>query len=145
MPDQVFIHGLALETQIGIHAYEKPLRQRLVLHLEMTTKLSISARSGRIEETVDYRSVTERIQAMIHNRSFALVETVADAVATLVLTEYPVQAVRVVLEKPGAVRGADRVGVIIEREARRESAADAPSSVDGNHRTGHIGGIPDKE
>ncbi len=145
MPDRVFIHGLCLETQIGIHAYEKPLRQRLVLHLEMTIKLSVSARSGRIEETVDYRSVAERIQAMIHNRSFALIETVAEAVAALVLTEYPVQAVQVVLEKPGAVRGADRVGVIIEREADPESTADAPSSVNRNHCAGHIGCVPDKE
>jgi dihydroneopterin aldolase len=145
MPDQVFIRGLALETRIGIHTHEKPLRQRLVLQVEMTVVLSVSARSGRIEETVDYRAVSERIQAMVRERSFALVETVAEAVATLVLTEYPVQAVRVMLEKPGAVRGADQVGVIIEREARPDSSTDAPASVDRNYRTGHIGSISDEK
>ncbi len=145
MPDRVFIRGLALETQIGIHAHEKPLRQRLILHLEMSAALTASARSGRIEETIDYRSVAERIQAVVRGRSFALVETVAEAVATLVLTEYPVRKVLVELEKPGAIRGADRVGVMIEREATSTSDTDAPPSVDGDDCSGHVGGIPDQK
>ena len=47
----------------------------------------------------------------------ARVETLAERVAQIVITEFGVQRVRLKLSKPGAVRGARAVGVMIERSA----------------------------
>jgi len=53
----------------------------------------------------------------VSQSSFELVETLAERVAQIVLTEFGVQRVRLKLSKPGAVRGARAVGVTIERSA----------------------------
>ena len=47
---------------------------------------------------------------------FGLVETLAERCAAIVLDEFDVRWLRLKLSKPGAVRGARAVGVIIERE-----------------------------
>ena len=47
---------------------------------------------------------------------FGLVETLAERIAEIVVTEFDVPRVKVTLHKPGAVRGSKDVGVIIERE-----------------------------
>jgi dihydroneopterin aldolase len=46
---------------------------------------------------------------------FGLVETLAEQVARLILEKFGLPWVRVVLNKPGAVRGSKDVGVMIER------------------------------
>ncbi len=116
--DRVFIQGLTVEARIGVHAYEMPLRQRLVLDLEMSVDLASSAASGQLEETIDYKAVAEAIRALANDRHFALVESLAEAAARIILEEFGALAVRIVVAKPGAVRGTSTVGVILERTRR---------------------------
>ena len=57
---------------------------------------------------------------------FQLVETLTDRIAHIVITEFGVPAVKVRLNKQGALRGSRDVGIVIER--RRE---DYPAGVPG--------------
>jgi dihydroneopterin aldolase len=56
----------------------------------------------------------------IEQSEFQLVETLAEKCAAIVLSEFPVQHLRLKLSKPGAVRGSSAVGVIIERSSDGE-------------------------
>ena len=47
-----------------------------------------------------------------------MVETLAEKVAGIVLTEFSVPWVKLTVHKPGAVRGSRDVGVIVERGNR---------------------------
>jgi len=47
-----------------------------------------------------------------------LVETLGERIADLVLREFPVPWLRLTLRKPGAVREAGEVGILIERGRR---------------------------
>jgi 7,8-dihydroneopterin aldolase/epimerase/oxygenase len=55
--------------------------------------------SDRIEDTLDYRSVIERVQTLVQTSRFALVERLAEAIATSILEESQVQEVQVQLHK----------------------------------------------
>lgn len=114
-PDRIFIRRLVVDAAIGVHAYEQPLRQKLVLDIEMAKDLRAPAQSDRLDETIDYKAVAERIQALTRERRFALVETVAEEVARIILEDFGATSVRIEVDKPGAVRGASGVGVVIER------------------------------
>ena len=57
----------------------------------------------------------KRIIAFVTASDFGLVETLAERCAALILDEFGVRHVRLKLSKPGAVRGARAVGVMIER------------------------------
>ncbi|HEY4560171.1 MAG TPA: dihydroneopterin aldolase [Lysobacter sp.] len=113
--DHVFIEGLEIEALIGIYDWERRVRQPLVFDLEMAFDNRVPAASDDIAHTLDYKAVSTRIREYVSQSGFGLVETLAERVAEIVLAEFPVQRLRLKLSKPGAVRGARAVGVMIER------------------------------
>lgn len=113
--DRVYIHGLAVETVIGIFDWERTIKQKVVVDLEMAVDIKASAASENIDRTVSYKDVADRLIEFIANSEFLLVETMAEEIANLILAEFPVPFVRLKLGKPGAVPEAQDVGVMIER------------------------------
>ena len=115
--DHVFIEGLEIEALIGIYDWERRIRQPLVFDIEMAFDNRSPAATDAIADTLNYKAVSNRIVEYVSQSSFELVETLAERVAQIVITEFGVQRVRLKLSKPGAVRGARAVGVMIERSA----------------------------
>jgi len=113
--DRVFIAGLEIETVIGIYEWERKIRQPLVFDLEMAFDNRVPAASDDIIDTLDYKAVSKRLIAFVTESEFSLVETLAERCAEMILADFPVKKLRLKLAKPGAVRGAKAVGVIIER------------------------------
>jgi len=113
--DIVFIEALEIETVIGIYDWERNVRQKVVLDIEMAFDNRKPAASDKIEDTVNYKAVSKRLIAFIEASSFELVETLAEGCAAIVRDEFGVPWVRLRLAKPGAVTGSKAVGVIIER------------------------------
>ncbi len=116
--DIVYIRELEVETVIGIYDWEREIRQTVSLDLEMGTDIRQAAATEDIENTLNYKSVSKRLISFIEGSEFLLVETMAEEIAQIVMNEFPVPWLRLRLGKPGAVRGAKDVGVIIERGER---------------------------
>ena len=113
--DKVFIEALEIETVIGIYDWERKIRQPLVFDVMMGFDNRVPAASDTIVDTLDYKAVSKRLIAFVSASNFGLVETLAERCAELILAEFPVAKLRLKLSKPGAVRGAKAVGVIIKR------------------------------
>jgi len=116
--DKVFIEGLEIDALIGIYDWERRIRQTLRFDLEMGFDNRQPAATDDIEDTLNYKAVSRRLVEFVSQSDYGLVETLAERCAEIVLSEFGVQWLRLKLSKPGAVRGAVAVGVIIER--RRE-------------------------
>lgn len=114
--DRVFIEGLEIETTIGIYDWERRIKQPLLFDLEMGFDNRKPAASDNIEHTLDYKAISKRLVAYVKASDFGLVETLAERCCEIVLAEFNVEWVRLKLSKPGAVRGARNVGVMIERQ-----------------------------
>lgn len=113
--DKVFIEALEIETLIGIYDWERRIRQSLQFDIEMAFDNRKPAASDDIADTLDYKAVSKRLIEYVSASSFGLVETLAERCAEIILSEFAVAHVRLKLSKPGAVRGARAVGVMIER------------------------------
>ena len=113
--DKVFITDLRIETLIGIYGWERKLRQTISLDLEMGADIRAAAATDSIEDALNYKAVAKRLIAFVEASEFQLVETLAERIAGIVLSEFKVPWLRLTLHKPGAVRGSRDVGVIIER------------------------------
>ena len=113
--DTVFIEALEIEALIGIYDWERRIRQPLLFDLEMAFDNRVPAASDAIADTLDYKAVSKRLIAFVSESELGLVETLAERCAAMVLAEFKVDWLRLKLSKPGAVRGARAVGVIIER------------------------------
>jgi dihydroneopterin aldolase len=124
--DKIFLQALTTETVIGIFDWEREVKQTIAIDLEMSADIRRAARSDSIDDTLNYKAVAKRVLAFVQDSRFQLVETLAERVAGLILTEFPVEWVRVTLHKPGAIRHSKDVGVMIERSrADLDAAADA--------------------
>ncbi|MEM1113706.1 MAG: dihydroneopterin aldolase [Pseudomonadota bacterium] len=113
--DIVFIEGLRADTVIGVYDWERKVRQTVVLDLELASDNRRAARTDGIDDAVDYAAISARVLAFIQGSEFLLIETMAEEVAELVQAEFAVPWLRLRLAKPGAVREASQVGVLIER------------------------------
>lgn len=117
--DIVYLRDLQLHVVIGIYDWERRIRQRLLLNLDMATDIRPAAAADDIELTLNYKAVAKRVTAFAYDSECLLVETLAERLAALIMDEFGVPWVRVSLNKKGAVTGATDVGVIIERGNRK--------------------------
>ena len=115
--DRIFISALTTEAVIGIYDWEREVKQRLEIDLEMWKDLRAAAKSDAIEDTLNYKSVAKRVLAFVEESRFRLVEALAGGIARIVLEEFKVARVRVTVHKPGAIRHSRDVGVVVERGA----------------------------
>ena len=115
MGDRIYLRDLRTETIIGIFDWERKIRQTVSFDFEFPADVRRAARSDRIEDTLNYKSVAKRVLAFVEASEYHLVETLAEAVARLILSEFAVEWVKVTVNKPGAVRDSKDVGVTIER------------------------------
>jgi dihydroneopterin aldolase len=116
--DKVFIRELEIETIIGIYGWERKVRQRLLLSLEMKWDTAAVARENSIELALDYKSVADRLTEFVQVGEYGLLETAAEDIAQLLKSEFGVAWLQLILDKPDAIGPASGVGVIIERGER---------------------------
>ena len=116
--DIIFIRDLRIETVIGIYDWERKIKQTVSIDLEIGTDIRQAAASDAIDHTLSYQTVAERLIQYVSDSNVLLVETLAERIAELVLNEFHAPWLRLTLSKPGAVRGARDVGIIIERGVR---------------------------
>lgn len=113
--DIVYINDLRVDTVIGIFEWERRIRQTVSLDLDLATDIRKAADSDHIDHALDYKAIGKRIITFVEEAEFELVETLAERVAQIVLSEFPVPWLKLRVGKPGALRHARDVGVVIER------------------------------
>ena len=113
--DPIFLHGLSAECIIGFIDWERRVKQTVVLDIELPVDCRRASLSDDVADTLDYKKVAKRVLAFVEASEFQLVETLAHRLALLILADFPVEWVRISLNKPGAIRGSRDVGVVIVR------------------------------
>lgn len=104
MTDKLRIHELAVRCQVGVTAAERNKPQVLLITVTMHADLAKACRTDQFRDTVDYKAVKLAILNELENKSFRLIERVAQRVAELALHDSRVLCVEVQVRKPGALR-----------------------------------------
>lgn len=113
--DKVFIRGLSIQTTIGFFAWEKEIKQTLVIDLAMGWDTAKAAENDELAKTLDYADISEAIAIFANNNPVDLVETLAERLASYLMESYHIPWLKLSIGKPGAVHNASTVGVEIER------------------------------
>jgi len=113
--DRIFLRGLSTECIIGFVDWERRVPQTVVIDLELPCDCERAARRDLVADTLDYKAVAKRVLGWVQASQFHLVESLAHGLALLLLAEFPLDWVRVSINKPGAIRHSSDVGVRIER------------------------------
>lgn len=100
--DSIILRGLVLYGCHGVLAQEKNNHQKFVVDLELFLDLKEAAASDALEATVDYGEVFQLVRGLVEDRSFNLLETLAEQICQAILARYPVEKVKIAVQKPHA-------------------------------------------
>ena len=116
--DIIFLGGLKIDTIIGIYDWERKTKQTVILDIEMAHDIKKAAATDYIEDTLDYKAVSQHVISFVEKSDFFLVEKLAEEISSTIRKEFNVPWVKLTLNKKGAISGASDVGIIIERGAK---------------------------
>lgn len=119
---RMFIRDLVLQAAIGVHAHEHNRTQRIRINLDLMIEESANNQLSRpaigrddLARVVDYEHLTNQVRATVAAGHVQLVETLAERIAELCLTDPRVALIRVTVEKLDVFADATSAGVEIER------------------------------
>ncbi len=108
---QIFLHDLELEADIGFHAFEIGVPQRLRVSVEVTIDDASAPSGDEADPEWSYERLRDGIRDLVVGRRFNLQETVAEAIWALVVAMPGVEALSVTVSKPDIYPDAREVGV----------------------------------
>lgn len=113
--DKVIIKNLLARGIIGVNDWERKRAQNILINITIFTDTRRAAETDNLEDCVNYSTMSKKLLAHAETVNRLTVEALANDLARLCLEEKGVKKVIVRVEKPGAVRFAESVGVEIER------------------------------
>lgn len=114
--DKIFLNDLHIDTIIGIYDWERETLQTLSFDLEMDWDIRKAAKSDDITDTLDYGAVATTIVKFVEASSYQLIETLAEDLAALLLSSFPIPKIKLTLSKPVALHGQNTARIVIERQ-----------------------------
>ena len=96
---RISIVDLEVFYRVGVPDEERAQPQRLLLTIDLDFDFSVAAASDRIEDTINYRAITDDLLRFGENRSWKLLEKLAADIADLVLKRYQPAHVEVKIKK----------------------------------------------
>jgi dihydroneopterin aldolase/D-erythro-7,8-dihydroneopterin triphosphate epimerase len=113
--DKIYVRDLQLRCIIGIFPEERKNRQDVLVNLVLEGPFGEASRSDAIDQTANYKTITKQIITLVEGSEFFLIETLAEKISAVCLTDPRVFRATVTLDKPGALRFARSVAVEITR------------------------------
>jgi dihydroneopterin aldolase len=116
----IFIEGLEVYGHHGVSHEEKVLGQRLLYDVRLTLEDCEAAFTDRVEDTIDYTEVLDLIIDVATEKSYSLLERLAQATAEAIIRRFPVDEVWVQVTKPHppVACALDSVGAAVELQRR---------------------------
>ena len=109
--DKVIIKDLIARGIIGLNDWEREKPQEIRINIELFTDIQRAGETDDITYSVNYRTIAKKALAHAERAARLTVEALAVDLAEICLAEPRVERVRVRVEKPGAVRFSDSVGM----------------------------------
>ena len=115
--DRVHLHNMQFYGRHGVNPEEQTLGQRFEVDVELRLDTRPAALQDDLRLTINYAQVYKAVKRVVEEERFALIETLAETIATQVGQHFAPDSVRVCVRKPHApIKGVlDYVAVEIER------------------------------
>lgn len=100
MMDQVSLTGIDVYAHHGVHPAERELGQRFVIDVDLWIDCAPAAASDSLAQALDYTAVHRCINETTAGTTFQLIEALAGHLCRVLLESFPVEKVRVTVQKP---------------------------------------------
>ena len=115
--DRIELRGLRLLGVHGALAEEQSRAQPFEADLDVETDMATAARSDDLSDTVDYAALVDAMARVVGSERYALLESLAERMAEVVMADERVRAVTVAIRKlrPPVAADVRTAGVRITR------------------------------
>ena len=113
--DWIHLRELEVRCVLGVYPEERRKPRKVKMDISLACDLRGAMRSDRLEDTLNYEIIEAEAVALAKKGKFFLIESLAERVAEACLQHKPVRAVRVAVDKPGALPRTRSVAVEIAR------------------------------
>lgn len=100
--DTIALRGLTVFGRHGVFEHERRDGQDFIVDLELSVPLDAAAASDDISDTIHYGELADAVAAVVAGEPVNLLETLADKVAAVVLSDARIAAAEVTIHKPHA-------------------------------------------
>jgi 2-amino-4-hydroxy-6-hydroxymethyldihydropteridine diphosphokinase/dihydroneopterin aldolase len=105
MYDSIKLADIRVAAALGATLDERRRCQEICIDLEFTLDMSAARRYDRLEGTVDYAVILERVRKVVVSKPFALLEHLAEEIVATICVDPLVRGVQVEIAKPGFLAG----------------------------------------
>jgi 7,8-dihydroneopterin aldolase/epimerase/oxygenase len=100
--DRLVVTGIECFAHHGVFEHERRDGQVFVVDLELAIDTRAAAASDDLHDTVDYGSLVARVKAAVESDPVDLIETLAQRISHVCLSDDRVEWARVTIHKPAA-------------------------------------------
>ena len=122
--DVLEVRGIAATGHHGVFDFERREGQTFVVDLALGVDTASAAASDDLRDTVDYGTLVASVLAAVQTDPVDLIETLAQRIADVCLTDDRVQWARVSVHKPDAPIEATFADVVLTITREREGRCD---------------------
>ena len=97
--DKIILKGIRFHGYHGVAKAERQLGQKYEVDAELMYDLSAAGKTDDLAHTIDYAQVVLLIIEIGTQRSFQLIEALAETIAGAILDQFPTEAVRIIAKK----------------------------------------------
>ena len=112
------IKNLKLRAIVGINSWERHTKQNIIINVMIDYDAALAAKTDRIEDTIDYKTIKKNIIKEVEHSKYFLLEKLTAQILNLVMENKKVRAVTVEIDKPKALRFADSVSVTLHKKRK---------------------------
>ncbi|OGG39875.1 hypothetical protein A2118_00080 [Candidatus Kaiserbacteria bacterium GWA2_50_9] len=97
--DYIHIDSLLFKGRHGVGSVERSVEQEFSVSVRLGVVVGSVGKSDRLEDTVDYKDIKNKIQAVIEGESRYLLERIAEDIAIKILENSRIQTVEITIKK----------------------------------------------
>jgi len=100
--DKLILAGMQFYGRHGVYPEEKAMGQKFIIDVELVLDLRKAGTTDEIKHTPNYADVYATVKNLTTQKTFNLIEALAEAIAQELLSAYRVDQVTVRIQKPHA-------------------------------------------
>ena len=115
MTNNIFLHGLKLNTKIGVPDWERAVSQQLIIDVDIQLKGNQIFKSNDISKTIDYAMIESEIKIIALKHEHHLLEDFGEDIIGRLKEKFHFEKIILKISKQKILPDTDFVGIILER------------------------------
>ena len=113
--DLIFLNDFLIQANIGVYKHEKEITQPLRINIIAKVRNPKKINDNNLNSVVCYNQISKKIKKIIKSGHTVLLEKLAEKIFEECFKNKRIETMKIRLEKPDAIQGAESAGIEVER------------------------------